>query len=145
MDKLWEMLQQLPEGERAEVHAQMEAMQAALLREQLHGMDDAQLRQYVDRVLNKYDNPSFWEATLSQPMALDVVRERLPAEEAALLGKLLVADERTGDVGRGLNTNRPRMLARQLRRLKPNERRLLPGLMGNLSEMEEQFQVWGCA
>lgn len=90
----------------------MEGLEAAQLRENLHGMDDKQLQAYVARVLDKHDNPSFWDATLAQPLALDVIRERLSPEDSSLLGKLLVTDESTGDLGKGLNTNRPGRLGR---------------------------------
>ena len=60
----------------------------------------------------RWNNPSFWDATLVQPLALDAVRERLTPEHSALLGKLLVSDERSGDIGVGLNTNRPWKLGR---------------------------------
>lgn len=112
MQALDALYNQLDDEGKSRASEMAEASGAALLRERLAEGDDDQLRAYVDTVMSKWVNPSFWDATLMQPLALDVVREKLGPEHSALLGKLLVRDERIGDVGVGLNTNRPRQLGR---------------------------------
>ncbi len=67
-----------------------QAVEGALMSEKLLGMDEKQLKAVVDERLSKWTNPSFWDATLLQPLLLDVIRERLEDEESELLGKVRV-------------------------------------------------------
>jgi hypothetical protein len=112
MQALDALFDKLDDEGKLRASALTESSGAALLRERLAGLDDGQLRAYVDAVMSKWVNPSFWDATLVQPLALDVVRERLGPAHSALLGKIMVRNESTGDVGTGLNTNRPGQLGR---------------------------------
>ncbi|GAX76285.1 hypothetical protein CEUSTIGMA_g3730.t1 [Chlamydomonas eustigma] len=137
------MLEDLNSEDRAKFQEDYESMMSAMQVEAFQNMDDEHMKAYVDVVLSKWTNPSFWEATLVEPMALDVIRERLTPEQSEILGKLLVSDEKTGDIGKGLNTNRPSMIGRALLKLKRHERKLLPGLLERLDEIQIAFQVLG--
>ena len=112
MEELAAMFERMSDEERQQAFEEADDVDGALLSERLQGMDDGQLRAHVDGTLSKWVNPSFWDATLTQPLALDALRERLDPAQSALLGKLLVSDETTGDIGKGLNTNSRSRLGR---------------------------------
>ncbi|KAG1665836.1 hypothetical protein FOA52_005871 [Chlamydomonas sp. UWO 241] len=140
---LGEAIDGMGEEEQDALAQRAEALEESLMRERMQGMGDDELRTYVDTVLDRYGSLEFVEATLLQPMMLDVVSEQLGQEDAALLAKLLVRDASTGDVGTGLNTHRPRQLRRQLAKLKRDERARLPGLLERLQHVQNEFHVKG--
>eukprot|EP00955_Chlamydomonas_euryale_P018543 197601-Chlamydomonas_euryale.AAC.1 len=120
-----------------------DALGDAAAREALASLPDDQLREYVDAALDKYGTYEFADATLLQPLLLDAVREALPEADAQLLGKLLVRNAASGDVGAGLNTHRPRELRRAVARLRLRERRALPGLLARLESLRDEYLVKG--
>jgi hypothetical protein len=87
-EELSALLEGLNSEDRARFQEEYKGMMSAMQAEAFQNMDDEHMKAYVDVVLSKWTNPSFWEATLVEPMALEVIRERLSPEHSEILGKV---------------------------------------------------------